>query len=87
MFYTINPYASQNEKNTLFPCLTKIIKHCCIASPTLYTINPNASWNETNIELPHQIKIEFLMPQQIQNDILFQIISKKLNNYFGMALV
>ena len=41
----------------------------------------------TDIEMPHQIKIEFLMPHQIQNDILVQIISKQLNNYFGMSLV
>ena len=43
--------------------------------------------NETDIDMPHQIKIEFLMPRQIQNGILVQIISKQLNNYFGMALV
>ena len=53
------------KQNTLFPCLTKLIKHYCNASPSSYTINPNASRNETDIEMPHQIKIEFLMPHQM----------------------
>ena len=61
------------KQNTLFPCLTKLIKHYCNASPSSYTINPNASQNETDIEMPNQIKIEFLMPHQIQNDILVLI--------------
>ena len=75
------------KQNALFPCLTNLIKHYSNASPSLYTINPYASQNETDIDMPHQIKIEFLLPHQIDNDILCQIISKQLNNYFGMALV